>query len=103
MDATPAPGSFSPRRLLYSAGAVLLLVIHVFLNPPREPSGSAAWIGEIVGALLGVLMVVAIVYVPVRLSFRGRPAPSLPAVAFWTLLVLAVLQLLSAVGKVMGV
>jgi len=90
------------RRLLYAAGALLLLALHVFLNPPREQPGTAGWIGEITGALLGVLAVVAIVYGAVRLSFRGRRAPSLSAVAFWTLLVLALLQLATVVGGLAG-
>ena len=98
---TGAPSSLL-RHAFLALGACLLLALVVFLNPPPPAAAgedASFRIGHIVGALMAPLFVVAVVYGVMRFVRRRKTPLAFVTVAFWTLVVVAGLQVLSAIGR----
>jgi hypothetical protein len=78
-----------------------LLLVNIFLNPPEgglNGRGTGFLIGYLFGGAAVLLLIVAAVYGIARLIRRHKTPPAAAAVAFWTLLTLAGLDMIRAVG-----
>ena len=98
----PGPVSAPPRKLSwpFALGTLLLLPLNVFwMAPPEGGKGGAAYLtGYLLGGVVVLLLLVGLVYGVARLIRRRSAPPRVPAVAFWTLLTMMILNVARATG-----
>lgn len=102
MEPSHAPSASSRKRhWLFVIGAVPLLLLNIVLHPPAggvSGRGTGFLLGYLFGGAIVLLFIIALVYGIARLVRRHKTPPAVAAVAFWTLLALAGLDFLSAIG-----
>jgi hypothetical protein len=95
-----APTPSARARWLFAVGALLFFGLNIVLLAPAGGEGSSTHlIGHVVGSALGLALVVLLVYGVVRVARRGQGLTAPVTVAFWTLSVLAAVNLAAAWGR----
>lgn len=95
------PASRGKRTWPFAVGALLLLALNVVIRPPDNGlSGPGYVIGYALAGATVLLVIVAVVYGVARLVRRHSTPPALTPLSFWTLLIVAGLEITTAVGRV---
>lgn len=101
MNAPTTPEAARKPSWPFAIGAIPLLILNLVLRPPEggvSGRGAEFVTGYFLGAAAVLLLIVALVYGVARLVRRHKSPPRVTATAFWTLLILAGLDLLSSIG-----
>ena len=98
---TSTSESSGRRTWPFALGAVPLFLLNIFLNPPEggvRGRGTGFLVGHLLAGVVALVLIVALVYGIARLIRRHQTPPAVAAVAFWTLLALAALDMVKALG-----